>query len=914
MSVAGGNYAVLRRISASATNDVMLAAQFGLAGLIKLVVLKRLRPQACANPLYAKTFVQQARLAAAIQHENIVRAYDVHQDEHDIYIALEYLSGEDLEYLIGQVERRALVVPVGVSCRLIAQAAEGLHQVHSAMGHDGNPLNLVHWDLQPGHVIACYTGVTKLINTGLAKADPQDAYALPGTLKHRLAYRAPERLQFGAADHRSDIYSLGVLLHELLTGRRLFPHDNEAELVKLVMEQPIPAPSEINREVPAELDRVVLSALERDPAKRLQAARELREELDRVLGRNSRSMVEDPGRWMQSALASRFAERQRTERKVSLEAMKGPSSNTSGPAELPQLFEDPMTSSVVRTATGSGIAPAGHVTATGAGKGRSGPSRILLVMLLASLATLGMVSIFGLAYYIGRGTNAPGEAEPGVVALWVQVRPLGAEVRVDGEVRSEAIDAVGLLVPAQAGQRLIVEARKMGFAPQRVSVSAPERATKEVFINLPALEGAAASRSSPEADPPMTTFAAPMAAPVAEASAPADSPASRGWLLFLLPLASLFLGGSLGGLVVRRLARARPTAPLDAAAEAEAARRIAQLGDEAAQAKAQLFATEERSRMLEEELARLKKRRRSSVDVGPMEGQLSDLRQAAEEQKEEATRSKRDADKARREADSQRQNAERNAGELTRARRDVAQLQAELSTAKDMLQQSKTKLKRAEEELTEAKRAQAKHTERMQELDRQESDSGKQLVALRQQLAVAQQQLQQATSKRETDTSQHVKLQQELLHAKAEAARLRVEYEASKVALSKAKTEASKARAELEASRVALKRAQTSDHAAVSLPGRGGDEQSELSRLRRELQLSKAELETTKAQMAALETRSSASSGEAGALGLDQTLLSAPPSHMEQASVSDAIDKDPNLSWKQRETIRLLYEGFIKKN
>ena len=271
------------RLAVGGMAEVMLAIEQSAAGIPGFVVLKRLLPHLADDPETVEDFLNEARLMVALHHPNIAGVRDLGRDRTGFYIVQEYLSGEDLRNISRSVIERDMNIPVPIACRIVADVAAALNYAHRASDAAGQPLDLVHRDINPANVIVTYDGRVKLIDFGVAKSALRQRTTQPGSVKGQLAYVAPESLQGGAVDHRADIFALGTVLHELLSGRTLFNRDNPAAILDAILNEPIPAVRDINPAVPEALEGVLERALDRDPDQRYQSAGQMREALEEVL-------------------------------------------------------------------------------------------------------------------------------------------------------------------------------------------------------------------------------------------------------------------------------------------------------------------------------------------------------------------------------------------------------------------------------------------------------------------------------------------------------------------------------------------------------------------------------------------------------------------------------------------------------
>ncbi|HEY1815680.1 MAG TPA: tetratricopeptide repeat protein [Kofleriaceae bacterium] len=275
-----GRYELITRIGQGGMAEVQLALQRGPAGFEKLVVVKLVHDSLATQKAFVDMLLDEARLAALVKHPNVVDIYDLGQADGRYFIAMEYLEGEPLLAVLraGREGRRLDPLSTG---RLIADTAEGLDAAHELRNMHGDAVELVHHDISLGNIVVLYTGQVKLVDFGVAKASQKSS---GGTkVQGKFSYMAPEKLQGESGDRRSDIFSLGCVMWEALTLKRLFRGGNDSETMKQVLEMPISPPSTINGDVPVEYDEIVMRALDRDPAKRQFTAKELAVDLEELL-------------------------------------------------------------------------------------------------------------------------------------------------------------------------------------------------------------------------------------------------------------------------------------------------------------------------------------------------------------------------------------------------------------------------------------------------------------------------------------------------------------------------------------------------------------------------------------------------------------------------------------------------------
>jgi serine/threonine protein kinase len=259
-----------------------LATKSGLEGFTKIAAVKCILPELAETPEFRRMFLEEARVAARLDHPNIVTTYEL-GEEHGLYfIAMEYLPGEDLAAILGRGRVLDQRMPIGIALAIASACAEGLHFAHELPGLDGKPSGLVHRDVNPANVVVTYHGAVKLLDFGIAKMRGSANRTGVGSFRGKLRYAAPEQVEGKTADRRTDVFCLGAVLWECLTNMHLFDGTSEAELIGAICHRTVLPPGRFRNGIPAELDDIVLKALERSPAARFQTAAEMSAALSRV--------------------------------------------------------------------------------------------------------------------------------------------------------------------------------------------------------------------------------------------------------------------------------------------------------------------------------------------------------------------------------------------------------------------------------------------------------------------------------------------------------------------------------------------------------------------------------------------------------------------------------------------------------
>jgi serine/threonine protein kinase len=289
-----GKYQLVRQLAIGGMAEVYLAKAKGIRGFTKRVVLKRILPQYATNEDFIKMFLDEARLAATLDHPNIVHVYDIGSQVGNYYFTMEYVRGEDVRNILKTEHRRGRAVPMGCALSIARGMCAGLHYAHEATDADGSPLGIVHRDVSLSNILVSYDGSVKIVDFGVAKCVAKEAQTVAGTLKGKIAYMSPEQCRGERLDRRSDVFAMGIILYELTTGKRLFTGENEFAILQKIATQDVEPPSTKHADYPEQLERIVLKALRRDRDERYATARDMQRDLEAFAreGRIAMSSIE----------------------------------------------------------------------------------------------------------------------------------------------------------------------------------------------------------------------------------------------------------------------------------------------------------------------------------------------------------------------------------------------------------------------------------------------------------------------------------------------------------------------------------------------------------------------------------------------------------------------------------------------
>ncbi len=278
-----GKYTLIDRIAVGGMAEIFLARQAGLEGFEKTIVIKRIRPHLSKQPNFVKMFLNEAKLAAQLNHPNIVQIYDLGKIGESYFIAMEYIFGRDMRRIIPKADALGIPFPMVYALKIASSVCEGLYYAHARTDLYGNALNIVHRDVTPENIFVSFDGTVKVLDFGIAKAANQIEQTRAGEIKGKLSYMSPEQCMGKQLDNRSDIFSLGVVLYEWLTGFKLFTGDSEVAILKSITEGKIYAPSYFKADIPEGVEAILMKALEKDRERRYQTAWEMQYDLDQFL-------------------------------------------------------------------------------------------------------------------------------------------------------------------------------------------------------------------------------------------------------------------------------------------------------------------------------------------------------------------------------------------------------------------------------------------------------------------------------------------------------------------------------------------------------------------------------------------------------------------------------------------------------
>jgi serine/threonine-protein kinase len=469
-----GKYHLIAHLATGGMADIYLASQTALAGFEKLIVIKRILPNLSREPRFVEMFLDEARIAATLNHPNVVQIFDLGRIQGQYFIAMEYLPGESLSMIIRACRRRKIRIPPELAAGMLLQAAEGLHHAHTRTARDGSPLGIVHRDVSPQNVFVLYDGGVKVVDFGIAKAELRSTKTQTGTLKGKYAYMSPEQIIGHELDGRSDVFALGVVLWECLVRRKLFNQENDLKLLKAITEGDIPSPREVDPQVPELLAEITMKALSHDREERYQSAAEFRSALRRYLKATAKDWDNVViGKFMQDLFSDRIKEKHQL-----IDSAQASDSSIQDYlfGDLSDYLSDTEHSVPRSPVSGSALLP--HLRQTGEARRR--PAWLIVIALVGLLAGAGAVAMFMLM----KDDRGKQKADAGLIAV-VEKPDAGTPAPPADTTKDEDKDAG--LAPADEGQPEKIakppkkkkKKRKRKRRRRRVVVKKPEEKTEK---------------------------------------------------------------------------------------------------------------------------------------------------------------------------------------------------------------------------------------------------------------------------------------------------------------------------------------------------------------------------------------------------------------------------------------------------
>ncbi|MEW6429984.1 MAG: serine/threonine-protein kinase [Myxococcota bacterium] len=466
MSNTLGKYTLVRKLAVGGMAEVFLARADGPMGFQKKVVVKRILPHFVDDPRFVEMFLGEARLAAELSHPNLVQIFDFGNVDGQYFIAMEYIDGPNLRVLNREARRYEGPLPLPLVARIIGLAAEGLHSAHELRDESGSPVNLVHRDISPDNILVSRNGAVKVVDFGIAKAANQPHLTKSGMIKGKMAYMPPEQLAREPLDRRADIFALGIVLYELVTGGMPFDATSEVSIIQAIMgKEPLEPARKYRFDVPPALEAIISRCLEKNAADRYPTCRELQQDLERYIQSSGEPVGTADIAQAVERLFPPDTEATQSTKMPDFGGELDPTSPSRPSAERPQAAAEAASEAAPDVAAGStGLS---HTALSRAGVR---PKRTGLLLALAGVALAGVVG--GALMMRDRLGGEPSDGTPPVAAP-----PLAMDAGV-AESTAPTPDAGAVAI--DAGSVVEAPAPDAGTAP--VDVAQPRPARLELRI------------------------------------------------------------------------------------------------------------------------------------------------------------------------------------------------------------------------------------------------------------------------------------------------------------------------------------------------------------------------------------------------------------------------------------------------
>ena len=477
-----GRYAIYDVIATGGMATVHLGRLVGPVGFSRTVAVKRLHAQFARDPEFVSMFLDEARLAARIQHPNVVPTLDIIATDGELFLVMEYIRGDSLSKLIRAARKMGGRVPPRVVVSIICNALAGLHAAHEAKGENGLSLGIVHRDVSPQNVLVGIDGVARVLDFGVAKAADTVHVTKDGQLKGKLLYMAPEQLEGEVVDRRSDVYAMGIILFEALTGERMFPGDRESAQLLRISRGELRVPSAVLPEL-APFDAIVRKASARMISQRYATARDMARALEEIMPPAS---AHDVGEWVEMVAGQAISEVTNRIREIESGAqldragVQASLASELARTSMPDLGETSGVSS--RRLPGDGGTNPTLATQPAGGKGRS------ILAVVVGAAFLFLFGAIGL-YLFKRPTDVATQANKADTAL---------TAAVPGPTASATVAQAPVTPPPSAVTPQVTQATANDAPPSTVATAAPVRTGQA----RPKASASAATAAKPDCEQP----------------------------------------------------------------------------------------------------------------------------------------------------------------------------------------------------------------------------------------------------------------------------------------------------------------------------------------------------------------------------------------------------------------------------
>ncbi len=443
-----GQYYLMEKIAQGGMAEIFKGLSYDLHGLKKTVVIKKILPHIAASKEFIDSLIDEAKIAVTLSHGNIAQTYDLGKVGSDYFMVMEYVEGRSLSLIHKRCLAAGDLIPIAYLCHFMCEVLSGLDYMHRRTEENGRPLHIVHRDISPQNLMVTYSGTVKIIDFGIAKAAIKMGSTDSGILKGKFSYMSPEQARGDSIDHRSDIFSLGIIFHEMLTGKRLFKTDDTRETLRNVRRAKVEPPSSFRGDVTDELDRIVMKALAKDRRHRYAFASDMRDDLTKLLSTTAPDFnPADAGDFVRELFKEDIAKASEEEEiktpamiidhtssALTDESQFEPTTHARAPLDMKEFFLEEEEAPEETEGPESPLPELAVVEEVSSAKGKRPPSWIkrhigtVFVLLGIFFLVVSIVSSFRL------WKGAPEDAASGKAEIMITTEPADARVKIDGKL------------------------------------------------------------------------------------------------------------------------------------------------------------------------------------------------------------------------------------------------------------------------------------------------------------------------------------------------------------------------------------------------------------------------------------------------------------------------------------------------
>ncbi len=503
-AVTYGKYFLLERLAVGGMAEVFKAKTFGVHGFERLLVIKRILPHLCEDEEFVEMFIDEAKISVELSHPNIAQIFDLGKIGDNYFIAMEYIDGKDLRAILKKLKGTGRKISIPMAVFIAMEVCKGLDYAHNKKDANGKPLGIIHRDISPQNIMISYEGAVKIVDFGIAKAESKLSKTQAGVLKGKFGYMSPEQALGGNIDHRTDIFSLGIVLFEILTGRRLFLGDSDFETLEMIKKAEVPPPSKFREEIPEVVDKIVLKALEKEPDMRFASAKDMQVELTKFFYQTySEFTYSDIASFMKdlfkeeikeekkriSAITSSISMKDvlkaelhasRSDRVINTASQNIKSIASAPKGKISPPEEESLRKSLLKSST---VEPTQHYRSLDTKGikindilGGKVPQKNLIVFKKAVIPTVVLLVIIAVFIWFAKSEKIKSPLTPPTGTFIITSIPDKAEVFIDDELKG--LTPLSIKVPADKSYKITVKRR--GFKPWSAVLSPPAGAVQKV--------------------------------------------------------------------------------------------------------------------------------------------------------------------------------------------------------------------------------------------------------------------------------------------------------------------------------------------------------------------------------------------------------------------------------------------------